>query len=150
MAETYSRIYIQLVFAVKRRQCLIHHSFREELQKYISGIIEKRNTKLIAIYCMPDHAHLLIGMKPSISLSDLVRDIKAGSSQFINDNRLVKEKFEWQKGFGAFSYGHSQLDIIIRYINNQEAHHIKNKFKDEYVLFLKKFEIDYNPDYLFE
>ena len=150
MADTYSRIYIQLVFAVKGRQCLIHHSFREELQKYISGIIEKRNTKLIAIYCMPDHAHLLIGMKPSISLSDLVRDIKAGSSQFINDNRLVKEKFEWQKGFGAFSYGHSQLDIIIRYINNQEAHHIKNKFKDEYVLFLKKFEIDYNPDYLFE
>ena len=150
MADTYSRIYIQLVFAVKGRQCLIHHSFREELQKYISGIIEKRNTKLIAIYCMPDHAHLLIGMKPSISLSDLVRDIKAGSSKFINDNRLVKEKFEWQKGFGAFSYGHSQLDIIIRYINNQEAHHIKNKFKDEYVLFLKKFEIDYNPDYLFE
>ena len=150
MADTYSRIYIQLVFAVKGRQCLIHHSFREELQKYISGIIEKRNTKLIAIYCMPDHAHLLIGMKPSISLSDLVRDIKAGSSQFINDNRLVKEKFEWQKGFGAFSYGHSQLDIIIRYINNQEAHHIKNKFKDEYVLFLKKFEIDYNPDYIFE
>ena len=150
MADTYSRIYIQLVFAVKGRQCLIHHSFREELQKYISGIIEKRNTKLIAIYCMPDHAHLLIGMKPAISLSDLVRDIKAGSSKFINDNRLVKEKFEWQKGFGAFSYGHSQLDIIIRYINNQEAHHIKNKFKDEYVLFLKKFEIDYNPDYLFE
>ena len=150
MADTYSRIYIQLVFAVKGRLCLIHHSFREELQKYISGIIEKRNTKLIAIYCMPDHAHLLIGMKPSISLSDLVRDIKAGSSQFINDNRLVKEKFEWQKGFGAFSYGHSQLDIIIRYINNQEAHHIKNKFKDEYVLFLKKFEIDYNPDYIFE
>jgi REP element-mobilizing transposase RayT len=150
MADTYSRIYIQLVFAVKGRQCLIHHSFREELQKYISGIIEKRNTKLIAIYCMPDHAHLLIGMKPSISLSDLVRDIKAGSSKFINDNRLVKEKFEWQMGFGAFSYGHSQLDIIIRYINNQEAHHIKNKFKDEYVLFLKKFEIDYNPDYIFE
>jgi REP element-mobilizing transposase RayT len=150
MADTYSRIYIQLVFAVKGRQCLIHHSFREELQKYISGIIEKRNTKLIAIYCMPDHAHLLIGMKPSISLSDLVRDIKAGSSKFINDNRLVKEKFEWQMGFGAFSYGHSQLDIIIRYINNQEAHHIKNKFKDEYVLFLKKIEIDYNPDYIFE
>ncbi len=150
MPNTYTQIYIQIVFAVKGRANLIHKNNREELQKYITGIVEKRNTKLIAIYCMPNHVHILIGMKPSTLLSDLVRDVKAGSSKFINDSKWVPGKFNWQEGFGAFSYGHSQLDMIIAYINNQEAHHKKKTFKEEYLEFLEKFNVMYDDKYLFD
>ena len=125
MANTFSQLYVQVVFAVKNRESLIHKNNREELQKYISGIIENRNAKLLAIYCMPNHTHILIGLKPSVLLSDLVRDIKAGSSKFINEKRWIKGKFNWQEGFGAFSYSHSQIGNVIRYINKQEAHHQK-------------------------
>ena len=150
MPNTYTQIYIQIVFTVKGRQNLISKTNREELQKYITGIVENRNTKLISIYCMPDHVHILIGFKPTTNLSDLVRDIKAGSSKFINDNKWVQGKFNWQEGFGAFSYGHSQLDVIIAYINNQEAHHKKKTFREEYLEFLEKFNVEYNEKYLFE
>ena len=150
MSNTYTQIYIQIVFAVKGRENLIQKDNREELQKYITGIVEKRNTKLIAIYCMPNHVHILIGFKPTTLLSDLVRDIKAGSSKFINDNKWVRGKFNWQEGFGAFSYGHSQLDRIIAYINNQEAHHKKKTFKQEYLEFLEKFNVMYDNKYLFD
>ena len=150
MANTFSQLYVQVVFAVKNRESLIHKNNREELQKYISGIIENRNAKLLAIYCMPNHTHILIGLKPSVLLSDLVRDIKAGSSKFINEKRWIKGKFNWQEGFGAFSYSHSQIGNVIRYINNQDEHHQKKSFKEEYLDFLQKLEIDYDDKYLFE
>ena len=150
MANTFSQLYVQIVFAVKNRESLIHKTNREELQKYISGIIENRNAKLLAIYCMPNHIHILIGLKPSILLSDLVRDIKAGSSKFINDKKWLKGKFNWQEGFAAFSYSHSQIGQVINYINNQEIHHQKKSFKEEYLDFLQKNEIDYDDKYLFE
>ena len=150
MANTYSQVYIQVVFAVKGRQNLIRAEIREDLQKYITGIITNRDQKLLSIFCMPDHTHLLIGLKPSISISDLVRDIKAGSSKFINDKKLIKGKFSWQEGFGVFSYSRSQIDTVIKYIQNQEKHHNKKSFKEEYLEFLKKFEIEYDEKYLFE
>jgi len=150
MANTYTQIYIQIVFTVKGRQNLIPKQNREELHKYITGIITNRNQKLLSIFAMPDHIHLLVGLKPNISISDLVRDVKAGSSKFISDNNWIKGKFSWQEGFGAFSYSKSQIDNVVKYILNQEEHHKTTTFKDEYLDFLKKFEIDYNEKYLFE
>lgn len=150
MPNTYTQIYIQIVFAVKGRQNLIAKKNREELHKYITGIIQNRDHKLLSIFCMPDHTHLLIGLKPSQSISDLVRDVKAGSSGFINEKRWVMGKFSWQEGYGAFSYSKSQLNDVIKYIQNQEEHHHKKTFKEEYFEFLNKFEIEYNEAYLFE
>ncbi len=150
MANTYSQIYVHIVFAVKGRQNLINANIREELHKYITGIITNRDQKLLSIFCMPDHTHLLIGLKPSIIISDLVRDIKAGSSKFINDKKLIKGKFSWQEGFGVFSYSRSQIDTVIKYIQNQEKHHNKKSFKEEYIDFLEKFAVEYDEKYLFE
>lgn len=150
MANTYSQIYIQIVFAVKGRQNLIAKENREELHKFITGIVTNREQKLLSIFAMPDHVHILVGMKPSISISDLVRDIKAGSSKFINDSKWINGKFNWQEGFGAFSYSKSNLDNVVKYILNQEEHHKKRTFKDEYLDFLKKFEIEYDEKYVFE
>ena len=132
MPNTYSQIYIQIVFTVKGRENLIKKTNREELHKLITGIIKNRDQKLLSIFAMPDHVHLLVGMKPNISISDLVRDIKAGSSKFINDSKWVNGKFNWQEGFGAFSYSKSQIDNVIKYILNQEEHHKKETFKEEY------------------
>ncbi|WPR72310.1 IS200/IS605 family transposase [Flavobacterium sp. NG2] len=150
MANTYSQIYIHIVFAVKGRQNLISKNWKDELYKYITGIVTNEGQKLIAINGMPDHVHILIGLKPDKSLSDLVRSIKANSSRFINDKKWINGKFEWQTGFGAFSYNHSQLTNVINYIQNQEEHHKKKTFKEEYVDFLKAFDIDYNNLYLFD
>ena len=150
MPNTYSQIYIQIVFAVKGRQNLIAKKNREELHKFITGIISNREQKLFAIFAMPDHVHILVNMKPNISVSDLVRDIKAGSSKFINDNKWVQQKFNWQEGYGAFSYSKSSVDNVVKYILNQEEHHNKKTFKEEYLDFLEKFEIEYDPKYLFE
>ena len=150
MPNTYSQIYIQIVFAVKGRQNLIAKENREELHKFITGIISNREQKLFAIFAMPDHVHILVSMKPNISISDLVRDIKAGSSKFINDNNWIRQKFNWQEGYGAFSYSKSSVDNVIKYILNQEEHHKKKSFRDEYLDFLEKFEIEYDPKYLFE
>jgi REP element-mobilizing transposase RayT len=150
MANTFTQIYIQIVFAVKGRQSLISNQNREELHKFITGIITNREQKLLAIFAMPDHIHLLVGMKPNISISDLVRDIKAGSSKFINDSNWINGKFNWQEGFGAFSYSKSHLDHVVKYILNQEEHHKKKTFKEEYLDFLEKFEIEYDEKYLFE
>ncbi len=150
MPNTYSQIYIQIVFAVKGRENLISKIHREELHKYITGIVQNRGQKMLSIFCMPDHVHLLVGIKPSITISDLVRDIKAGSSNFINQQYYVNGKFNWQEGFGAFSYSKSQIDIVIKYILSQEEHHKKTTFREEYFDFLEKFEIDYDEKYLFE
>ena len=150
MANTYSHIHIQIVFAVKGRANLIKEDFREKVEKYICGIVSARNQKPLAVYCMPDHTHLLVGMKPNIAISDLVRDIKAASSGYINENKYLPQKFHWQEGFGAFSYAKSQVDNVVKYILNQPEHHKKRTFKEEYIDFLEKFEIEYDEKYLFE
>jgi len=150
MANTYAQIYIQIVFAVEGRQNLIDPQNKNELQKYITGIVTKQGQKLIAINNMPDHFHLLIGMKPTIALSDLVAAIKASSSGFINDSRWVQGKFRWQEGFGAFSYSHSQLGTVIRYIQNQEKHHARSSFREEYLKLLKRFNVVHDERYVFE
>ena len=150
MPNTYSQIYIQIVFAVNGRENLISKIHREELHKYITGIVQNRGQKMLSIFCMPDHVHLLVEIKPSITISDLVRDIKAGSSNFINQQYYVNGKFNWQEGFGAFSYSKSQIDTVIKYILSQEEHHKKTTFREEYFDFLEKFEIDYDEKYLFE
>jgi REP element-mobilizing transposase RayT len=150
MSNTYSQLYAQIVFAVQGRQNLISPNHREELHKYITGIVEKRKQKMLAVFCMPDHAHILVGMKPSISISDLTRDIKAGSSNFINEKRWIKGHFNWQNGFGAFSYSRDQIDRVIKYILNQEEHHAKKTFKQEYIETLKSFEIEYQENFLFD
>ena len=150
MANTYTQIYIQIVFAVQGRKNLIPKQHREELHKYITGIVTHRKQKLLAIFAMPNHVHILVGMQPNISISDLTRDIKAGSSKFISENNWVNGKFNWQYGFGAFSYSKSHIDNVVNYILNQEEHHKKKTFKDEYLDLLQKFEIDYDEKYLFE
>jgi putative transposase len=150
MANTYTQIYLQIVFAVQDRQRLIRREHKEELHKYISGIIYNQGQKLLAIHCMPDHAHVLVGLKPSMALSDLVQVVKSDSTNFINRKRWVPGRFSWQEGYGAFSYGHSQLTTVIRYIHNQEQHHTKRTFRQEYLEFLKRFEVPYDPKYLFK
>ena len=150
MANTYSQIYIQIVFAVKGRQNFIKESFKEELQKYMTGIISNKKQKLYAIYCMPNHTHILVSIKPNVSISELVRDIKANSSSFIKEKKFVNNLFKWQEGFGAFSYSKSQAPTVVKYILNQPEHHQKKTFREEYFDFLNKFEIEYNEKYLFE
>ncbi len=150
MANTYSQIYIHIVFTVKYREQLIKKEHREALHKYIAGIISKRQQKLLAIFAMPDHVHILVGLTPDKSISDLVRDIKSASSKFISENNWVKGKFEWQKGYGAFSYSKSQIDNVISYIKNQQEHHKRGSFKEEYLKILNKFEVDYDEKYLFD
>jgi REP element-mobilizing transposase RayT len=150
MAKTFSQIYIQTVFAVSGRLSLVTSDFKEELHKYVTGIVTKQGQKLIRINGMPDHLHILIGLKPAKTLADLVRDIKSDSSEWINKKNLARGKFAWQEGYGAFSYGHSQLDTIVRYIENQEKHHRRRSFRDEYLTFLRKFEIDFKEEYVFE
>lgn len=149
MADTYSQLYIQIVFAVKGRQNLISKNWKDEIYKYITGIITNQKQKLMVINGMPDHIHILVGIKPNVSLSDLVREIKSSSSKFINEQKWINGKFEWQKGFGAFSYGHSQLSNVIKYIENQEEHHKIRTFKEEYIEFLKLFDIDFKDEYIF-
>jgi putative transposase len=124
--------------------------FKEDLYKYITGIVRNQGQKLISINGMPDHIHILIGLKAAMALADLVREIKADSSNFINKNKWVRGKFSWQEGYGAFSYGHSQLDTIVRYIQNQEKHHARRSFKSEYLALLRKFEITFDDKYVFE
>ena len=150
MAGTYSQIYIQVVFAVQGRQNLLQKEWRDEVFKYISGIIKNKGQKPIIVNGVEDHAHAFIGLKPSMALSDLVRDMKNNSSNFINDHAWIKGKFNWQEGYGAFSYSHSQIRYVYDYILNQERHHAQHTFKDEYLDFLKKFEIEHNVKYLFE
>jgi len=150
MANTYTQIYIHIVFAVEGRQNLINPVHNNELQKYITGIVSRQNHKLIAINNLPDHLHLLIGMRPDSSLSVLVGDVKTGSSNFINRKRWVTGRFSWQEGFGAFSHSRSQLDAVIHYIKNQQKHHARKTFREEYVQLLEKFEVDYDPKYIFK
>lgn len=150
MAGTFSQIYIQVVFAVKGRESLIHPSWENELYKYVTGIVQNKDQKLLAINGMPDHIHFLIGMKPSCCLSDLIREIKKSSNDFVKENHFSKFKFQWQEGYGAFSYSHSALDSVIGYIHNQKEHHKKQSFRDEYRDILKKFKVEFKDEFLFE
>lgn len=149
MANTYTQLYFHIVFAVKGRQNHISEKWKVELYKYISGIISNKEQKLMIINGMPNHIHLLIGSKPNFNLSDLVRDIKANSSKWINEKGFVIGKFEWQSGFGAFTVSQSGIDRVIEYIKNQEKHHSKKSFREEYIEILNNYEIDFNNEYLF-
>jgi putative transposase len=150
MAATFSQLYIQVVFSVRGRENLIAESWKDNLHKYIAGIIKGKEQKSIIVNGMPDHIHAFIGLRPVMSISDLVRDIKNNSSNFINDNKFVKGKFSWQEGYGAFSYSHSHIENVYKYILNQEAHHKRKKFREEYFELLKVFEIEFEEKYLFE
>jgi REP element-mobilizing transposase RayT len=150
MADTYTQLLIQFVFAVKGRHNLIHEAFRDPLEKYMCGIVSGNRSKPLAIYCNPDHVHILVGMNPSLSCAELIKDIKTGSTAWIKKQNWPLRGFSWQEGYGAFSYSRSQLDVVVRYILNQPLHHRKKSFKEEYAEFLRKFEVEYNEKYLFE
>lgn len=150
MANTYTQIYIHIVFAVQGRQNLISREHKEEMHKYITGIVTNQKQKMIAINSMPDHVHILIGQTPDIALLELVGDIKTGSTNHINRQRWVAGRFSWQEGFGAFSYARSQLPAVIRYIENQEQHHRGRTFREEYLEMLEKFKVTYDQRYVFE
>jgi len=147
---TFTQMYVQLIFAVQKRENILFKSFRPRIYEYISGIIRDLNHKSIIVNGTSDHIHILYGLNPSVSVSDTVHDIKRGSSIFINDNRLVPGRFSWQDGYGAFTYSRSHIESVYRYIENQEAHHTRKSFREEYISFLEENEIDYNSAYLFE
>ncbi len=150
MANTYTQIHLQFIFAVKYRAALIQPSWKDELYKYITGIVQNNDHKMLIINGMPDHIHILTGMRPAQSVSDLLQDIKGGSSKWINEKEFTNRHFTWQGGYGAFSYGKSQIKNVISYIKNQEKHHRKKSFQEEYVEFLDKFEVDYDERYIFK
>ena len=149
MANTYTKIYIQIIFGVKYRKALINLSWEVEQYKYITGIVENSGQKMIAINGVPDHIHFLIGMKPTCCLSRLCAEIKKSTSTYIKTKRYTQHKFEWQPGFGAFSYSESSLDNVVAYIKRQKEHHLKRSFHNEYLQILKMFNVDFNPKYLF-
>lgn len=150
MPNTFSQIYIHVVFAVKNRESLINTKLKDELYKYICGIVTGNHEKVYLINGMPDHVHVLLSIKPDTLLSDLMRDIKSSSSKWINSHNFIKGKFQWQEGFGAFSCSQSQIDKVIAYIGNQEIHHKKTSFKEEYLKLLKSYKIEYDEKYVFE
>ncbi len=143
MANSYTQLYAQIIFSPRCRQNLIHNRIKDDIYKYIVGIIKKKNQKPMIINGMPDHVHILLGFSPDITISDLVRDIKSNSTNFVNGNNLIQGKFSWQKGFGAFTYSKSQVPRVVRYIKNQEEHHRKKTFKEEYLELLEKFGVKY-------
>ena len=150
MANTFSQIYLQFVFAVKHRQCVIAKEHKEELHKYITGLVQNREAKMLAIHCMPDHIHLFAGIKPVVFIPDFVKEIKVESNEFINSKNWVNKKFNCQEGYGVFSYSHSHIDAVVKYVLNQEKHHQKKTFKQEYHQLLEKFEIPFEEKYLFD
>ena len=150
MANTFSQIYLQFVFAVQNRQCLIAKENKEELHKYITGLVQNRKAKMLAVNCMPDHIHLFVGFKPSILISDFVKEIKVESNEFINSKNWVRQKFSWQDGYGVFSYSHSHVDPVVKYVLNQEVHHQRKTFKQEYLQLLEKFDVPFEDQYLFD
>ena len=150
MANTYTQLHIQLVFAVKYRAALIQKEWKPRLHQYVTGIFQQNEHKMLQINSMPDHIHIFIGLRPYQSISSLVQNVKSESSKWIKDNKFCKSSFAWQEGFGAFSYSKTHVDRVIRYIQNQEAHHKKETFLDEYRRLLKAFEIEYEERYIFK
>ena len=147
--STYSNIYLQIVFAVNGRQNILAKQWRQNVFKYISGIITRKNQKSIIVNGVTDHVHCFVGLQPNMLISDLVRDVKNNTSNFINDSGYTRGKFNWQDGYGVFSYSHDQIDSVYQYISNQEEHHRKITFREEYLQLLEDFDIDYKPEYLF-
>jgi len=150
MANTFYQVTLQVIFAVRYREALLEDSFREQVHKYITGIVKKNNQKLLCINSMPDHIHILMGVAPSMRVSDLVRDIKSSSASYINEHNLSRKIFHWQNGYGVFSYSMSHRKNVIAYIENQKKHHLRKDFRDEYLQFLESFNIQYNQKYLFD
>lgn len=150
MANTYTQLYLQLIFAVKNREALIQRSWREDLHAYITGIVQNHGHKMLSINSMPDHIHLLVGYKPTQLIPDLVEHIKTGSNKYVKANHLSKFQFAWQTGYGAFSYSRSQIPAVGKYIENQEKHHQKKTFREEYLDLLEKFEVVYEERYVFQ
>lgn len=148
MANTFTQIYLHLVFAVQNRISLIRNEWKDELYKYITGIIQNNNHKLIAINGMPDHLHIAIGYKPHQLIPELLQDIKGNSSGWINKKGFVRGKFKWQEGYGAFSFSHSHIDRIVKYIIDQEKHHNKKTFGEEYIELLKKYNLEYDERFV--
>ena len=150
MANTFSQIYLQFVFAVRNRESLISKDHKEELHKYITALVQNRKAKMLAINCMPDHVHLFVGFKPTVLISDFVKEIKVESNEFINCKQWIKGKFSWQEGYGVFSYSHSHIDRVVKYVLDQEIHHQKKTFKQEYLALLEKFDIVFEERFLFD
>ncbi len=150
MASTYHQIYLQTVFAVKYRRALIHTSWKDKLFGVIGNLINEAECKTIIVNGVEDHVHCLIGLKPVVSVSELIKTVKAKSSKYVNENKLTESRFEWQKGYGVFSYGQSQVDNVYNYILKQEKHHKKRTFREEYLEFLKRFKIEYDEKYVFQ
>ncbi|MEP7377893.1 MAG: IS200/IS605 family transposase [Chitinophagaceae bacterium] len=150
MANTYHQIYLQTVFAVKYRKAVINKSWKSQLPGVVGNLINEANCKTNIVNGVEDHVHCFIGLKPVVSVSELMKKVKAKSSKYINDHQLTPERFEWQEGYGVFSYGQSAVDAVYKYIQNQEAHHNKQTFRDEYVGFLKKFKVEYDEEYIFQ
>ena len=150
MANTYHQIYLQTVFAVKYRRALIHKSWGKKFFGVIGNLINETDCKTIIVNGVEDHVHCLIGLKPVISISELMKTVKVKSSKYANDQNLTESRFEWQEGYGVFSYGQSQVDKVYKYILNQEEHHKKRKFREEYLEFLKNFKIEYDERYIFQ
>lgn len=148
MANTYTKIYLHIVFAVQNRTSLILPDWKDELYKYITGIVKNNGHKLIAINGISNHIHLAVGYKPHQLIPELLQDIKGDSSKWINDKKFVRGKFNWQAGYGAFSFSHSHLDAVCQYVQNQERHHKKKTFRDEYLRLLKKYNVEYDEKYI--
>jgi putative transposase len=150
MANTYTQLYIQFVFAVKYRKAVIDVSWEQRLYQYITGIVQNHKHKLIAINGMPDHMHVFVGLDPMQSISHLMKTVKGESSEWINKEKFTPQTFRWQEGYGAFTYSKSHIDAVYKYIQNQKQHHQKQTFLEEYLDFLKKFEVEYDERYIFK
>jgi len=149
MANTYHQIYLQTVFAVKYRKAIIEKEWKNELFAVIGNLINEANCKTLIVNGVEDHVHCFIGLKPVVSVSDLMKTVKSKSSKYINDHSLTPQRFEWQEGYGVFSYGQSQVDSVYKYVLNQAVHHQKQTFRDEYLDFLRKFKVEYDEQYIF-
>ena len=149
MANTYHQIYIHTVFAVKYRKATLKEIWRKNVFGVIGNLVNETGCKTIAVNGVEDHVHCFLGLKPTLSVSNLLQNIKAKSSKYINDHKLLKVRFEWQEGYGVFSYSHSQIDSVYNYIQNQESHHKKESFREEYIAFLEKFDVPYDERYIF-
>jgi len=150
MANTYHQIYLQSVFAVKYRAAVLDKTWRNKVQGVIGNLINETGCKTIIVNGVEDHMHCFLGLRPSVSVSELMKTVKAKSSKYINDHLLTTDRFEWQVGYGAFSYRQRDVDQIYNYIKNQEEHHHKQTFREEYLELLKEFEIGYDEEYIFQ
>jgi len=150
MANTFTQLYVHIVFSVKGRKNILQPENKEPLHKYITAIVQNRNIKMMAINSMPDHIHIFLGLRPDISVSDIIRDIKHSSSNFINNKKWTNSKFYWQEGYGAFTYSQSQIKDVVKYILEQDKHHHKKTFNEEYIELLKLFNIQYDEKYVFD